>query len=257
MIKPILYETALDDDGRLVHLRYPKNTLQDLSKSGKLSCPDPTCGKRLIYRCGNIVRAHFAHYRNSCNYRGESVAHARTKEFLRDELRKVYPDAGIEMEVYTNPLRPDVFGEIEDKALPLYPYPLAVEVQCSSLSLDGLEEKLRSNTSRGIYTMYVLDSGSGHYFRPHEGSDSLRSFNNTERRLFEVAGPLCYFNLDLSGSQENDDLIPSFEAVWICGEGESRRLRRIAHRKGITQFRLHFEERNGYKIARFEDQKSY
>ncbi|MGO3732213.1 MAG: competence protein CoiA [Vagococcus sp.] len=107
------------------------------------------CGASIVVKNGPVMMSHFAHKQGSectCFSENESVEHLKGKALIAETCRKnglLY-----ELEAYLPELkqRPDVL---------IYPH-LAIEFQCSSLSIDRMVERTTSYQQAGYEVVWIL-----------------------------------------------------------------------------------------------------
>jgi competence CoiA-like predicted nuclease len=163
------YRTALvGDSERKVTIYTDEAELRKLSADGQLRCVNRHCKKpRMVYRHGSWMQPHFAHLDEECGHPGESPEHDATKRYLARVLAEYNPGAKIEVEKFVDPTRPDVLIKLPSE-LPreiLYPWEVAIEVQCSGMSDEYMQQKLESNKANDIHTLYIFDAQSGLFLR--------------------------------------------------------------------------------------------
>lgn len=131
---------ALDEDGQVF------NVLENPAPQGSFTCPG--CGGQVRYKSGKVLRSHFAHVTlRDCTYfsENESAQHLSLKSCLYSwlinaeqvELEKCLPQ----------------IGQIADLLVNDH---LAVEVQCSSLSISRLQERTRAYHEAGFQVLWLL-----------------------------------------------------------------------------------------------------
>ncbi len=122
-------------------------------------CICPLCGEAFTMRVGMILRPHFAHRIRVCNTEysthKESLAHLEAKLYLRDHLRREFPEysaASIELEVKLQPI-----WRVAD-VLVTFPsgWRQAHEVQLASITREELEQRTNDYTSMGIDVVWWL-----------------------------------------------------------------------------------------------------
>lgn len=133
--------TAINQDGKLINL------LIDCPQKGEGFCC-PGCRGQVRLKQGKIMRSHFAHIRlEDCHYfyENESAQHLELKSYLYRWLKK---EAPVEVEA----ILPKV-GQIADL---LVGAKLALEVQCSHLSIQRLQERTQSYQKHGFEVLWLL-----------------------------------------------------------------------------------------------------
>ncbi|KXT79260.1 competence protein CoiA family protein [Streptococcus sp. DD13] len=133
--------TALDTHGNRINLLADPNL-----KRGRYTCPG--CGGQLIFKKGEVLQAHFAHrsLQDCLAYsENESPQHLELKASLYRWLRQT---KAVEIEY--------AFPEIQQIA-DLFVFPnLALEIQCSSLSIQRLKDRTRSYHNNGQRVLWLL-----------------------------------------------------------------------------------------------------
>lgn len=131
---------ALDEDGQVF------NVLEHPAPQGRYSCPG--CGGLVRYKSGKVLRSHFAHVTlRDCHYfsENESAQHLSLKSCLYSwlinaeqvELEKCLPSIGQVADLFVNDC-------------------LALEVQCSSLSISRLQERTKAYQQAGMAVLWLL-----------------------------------------------------------------------------------------------------
>ncbi|MDQ8820932.1 competence protein CoiA family protein [Streptococcus ruminantium] len=131
---------AINENGLLFNL------LENPAPQGSFNCPG--CGGPVRYKSGKVLRSHFAHVTlRDCHYfsENESAQHLSLKSYLYNwliehnkvELEKCLPNLGQVADLFVN-------------------NHLALEVQCSSLSLSRLQERTSSYHKSGFQVLWLL-----------------------------------------------------------------------------------------------------
>lgn len=124
------------------------------AKLKKCSCYCPACGEKLVLRSGSIKICHFAHIKGSdcCSSEGETTEHLQGKKQLLDWAVKNHIHA--ELEVYLPEIhqRPDVLLTRNNGQR------IALEFQCSPLSVKRLRERNEGYQSMNIKVWWILGS---------------------------------------------------------------------------------------------------
>ena len=123
-----------------------------LLKTRQYYCP--SCKERVYLKIGKIMRPHFAHYQNkNCQAytEGETEEHLTGKLDLATYFKNL--NYKVELEPYLNHLnqRPDLLIEKDQKKI-------AIEFQCSSISLEQIEKRTKGYLSSGYLVIWILGS---------------------------------------------------------------------------------------------------
>ncbi|NQG96706.1 competence protein CoiA [Streptococcus suis] len=132
---------AIDQRGQTVNLLEKPEV-----KKEEYFCP--ACLGKVRYRSGKILRSHFAHQTlRDCDFwsENESAQHLELKTILYDWLRK---HETVKLEV---PL-----PQIQQVADLLVNQELALEVQCSRLSISRLQERTAAYQQAGMAVLWLL-----------------------------------------------------------------------------------------------------
>ncbi|MBM7643031.1 competence protein CoiA [Streptococcus loxodontisalivarius] len=108
----------------------------------------PACGGRVIYKAGKVMQAHFAHQSlKDCHFfhENESAEHLQLKALLYQSLSRI---EHVEIEKYLADMEQIADLMVNDK--------LALEVQCSSLSLERLKERSHAYHEKGYQVLWLL-----------------------------------------------------------------------------------------------------
>ena len=133
--------TAINQDGCLVNL-----VMDEPQKNDHFYCPG--CQGQVRLKQGTILRPHFAHIiLKDCHYayENESAQHLELKSALYRWLKH---EVAVEIEAVLPEL-----GQIADL---LVEEKLALEVQCSSLSIQRLLERTKAYQDQGIEVLWLL-----------------------------------------------------------------------------------------------------
>ena len=133
--------TALNENGKLLNL-----LMDEPQKNDHFYCPG--CQGQVRLKQGTILRPHFAHVRlKACQYvyENESAQHLELKSVLYRWLKN---EGAVEIEA----ILPEL-GQIADL---LVEEKLALEVQCSSLSIQRLQERTKAYQDQGIEVLWLL-----------------------------------------------------------------------------------------------------
>ncbi|HEL1645228.1 TPA: competence protein CoiA [Streptococcus suis] len=131
---------ALDEDGQVF------NVLENSAPQGRFCCPG--CGGLVRYKSGKVLRSHFAHVTlRDCTYfsENESAQHLSLKSSLYKWLQG---QEEVELEAYL-PATKQVADLLVNQQL-------ALEVQCSSLSISRLQERTMAYQQAGIAVLWLL-----------------------------------------------------------------------------------------------------
>ncbi|HEL2052005.1 TPA: competence protein CoiA [Streptococcus suis] len=131
---------ALDEDGQVF------NVLENSAPQGRFCCPG--CGGLVRYKSGKVLRSHFAHVTlRDCTYfsENESAQHLSLKSSLYKWLQG---QEEVELEAYL-PATKQVADLLVNQQL-------ALEVQCSSLSISRLQERTMDYQQAGIAVLWLL-----------------------------------------------------------------------------------------------------
>lgn len=132
--------TALDKNGQLINL------LEKSVKKGSFFCP--ACKTPVYFKNGPIKMPHFAHASlKSCHSwsENESIQHLSLKKILYQWFSRTEK---VEVEKYLPQLEqtPDLL--VNDR--------IAIEIQCSSLSLTRLHERTENYRVHGYYVIWLM-----------------------------------------------------------------------------------------------------
>ncbi|MGX7420166.1 competence protein CoiA [Carnobacterium gallinarum] len=137
----------------------------------------PGCGKGVFYKKGTTIQSHFAHYtQKDCQTfsEGETREHIAGKRLLFNWFKQ----QGIpcQLEAYLPDLkqRPDLLIWLSEKR------PVAIEFQCSPISLKRMKERTKGYQQIGYEVYWVL----GASFRSHQRlTNQQRSFLRYHKHL--------------------------------------------------------------------------
>ncbi len=166
------------------------------------------------------MKAHFAHNNAECvsaYYEPETDSHIKGKEILFDWIKKNYPKAEIQYEVYIPETKQiaDVFVKhTEEKTAGVR---WAFEFQHSPLSSADWEKRHELYQTEGIQDFWILDKAKYMKFSTAQGITDARVRRDLEKTIFRETG-LCYF-LDLETSELTIDFefITTYESKIIKG----------------------------------------
>ncbi|WP_260288464.1 competence protein CoiA [Peribacillus aracenensis] len=244
------------------------DSTKKLSKEKKLQCPN--CQSTVIFKPGNVYRSHFAHFNSECvvtNYEPETPSHHKGKKILIEWIRKNYPDAEVEYEVYIPETKQiaDVFVIHTGEGMEGIRW--AFEFQHSPLSPTDWEGRHELYQSEGIQDFWILDKAKYMKFSKAQGITDARLRNELEKAIYNETG-LCYF-LDLETSELtiDFDFITSYETRNVRGidrRTEYTYHSPIQHSIHLDQVRIRMNEefKNGVLIypgieSRMEPRLSY
>lgn len=131
---------ALDEDGQVF------NVLENSAPQGRFCCPG--CGGLVRYKSGKVLRSHFAHVTlRDCTYfsENESAQHLSLKSSLYKWLQG---QEEVELEAYL-PATKQVADILVNQHL-------ALEVQCSSLSISRLQERTMAYQQADMAVLWLL-----------------------------------------------------------------------------------------------------
>jgi len=133
--------TALDSEGNFVNL------LENVPEKGAFICP--ACKGKLRLKCGKIKRPHFAHVSlQNCAVwsENESAQHLGLKAALYQWFQA--SGCKVEIEKYLSDLQqtPDLL--VDDR--------IAIEVQCSHLSIARLRERTENYRAHGFQVIWLM-----------------------------------------------------------------------------------------------------
>ncbi|SDM46005.1 competence protein CoiA [Psychrobacillus sp. OK028] len=144
--------TAVTANGELIiAAQHPRTYLDKMKSTHIFSCIQ--CNEQVILKNGMIKTPHFAHTRNaSCTQafsEGESEDHLNGKLHLFELLQK--HDRSVQLEAYLPSLlqRPDLYIQSE-------PYPIAIEFQCSQISVTAIQQRTAGYISKNINPIWIL-----------------------------------------------------------------------------------------------------
>lgn len=122
---------------------------EERKSSGPWECP--ACSARVSLKKGEIKVHHFAHYPPvSCEYgSGESEEHRECKTAIYKSMRSAPNTSKWELERDLGSVRPDVSGYVGTT-------PVAIEVQASSLGLEGIFRRTSEYEKKGIFVLWVV-----------------------------------------------------------------------------------------------------
>jgi competence protein CoiA len=199
------------DKETLIASNCDKEAVKELSNKKKLICPN--CQSTVIFKPGKVKRPHFAHYESECvitNYEPETASHLKGKQVLYEWLKKKFPAADVEYEVYipeTNQIA-DIFVEQSEEGMEGLRW--AFEFQHSRLTSTGWETRHELYKSADIQDFWVLDKAKYMKFSKANDITDARIRNELERTIYNRTG-LCYF-LDLESSELTIDF--NFTTSW-------------------------------------------
>lgn len=113
----------------------------------------PGCGNRVFYKSGTLIQAHFAHY-NKMNCQtfseGETKEHLAGKKLLFDWFQRQGIPCQLEAYLPRLKQRPDLL------IWPSSQQPIAIEFQCSYLSLKRMAERTRGYQKIGYTVFWIV-----------------------------------------------------------------------------------------------------
>lgn len=121
----------------------------EINQLRKTVCYCPGCKEKLIIKNGSIMMPHFAHKKNSLCVsfsENESEEHLKGKKIMADNCRKY--GVAYEVEAYLPELnqRPDL----------LINHQIAIEFQCSPLSIERFKERTLNYQAFGYQVIWIL-----------------------------------------------------------------------------------------------------
>lgn len=144
---------ALNTQGQLVTMIHQKSTTIQQFRSQKWFCPQ--CEQPVFLRAGATCVPHFVHYRRSaCQLAHETMTHLAGKTFLYNYFEQRGYQCQLEYFLPTIQQRPDLLLIRGDQQL-------AVEYQCSPLSLHQLQRRTAGYHCQGLPVIWIL--GPGYY----------------------------------------------------------------------------------------------
>lgn len=140
----------------------------------------PFCNDKMILVKGKIKIDHFRHYASKdCESEPETKEHLQGKLFLYDFFSKAYPT---ELEPKMNGFKPDLL--ITDRM-----FKIAIEFQCSPLSMEEFLYRTKRYTENKIYVIWIF--GRNNFFK-WEGGISYR-VRNIEKKAHELYFGRVYY----------------------------------------------------------------
>jgi len=144
--------SAVTADGEIIiPAQHPRTYLDELKTNNTFTCIQ--CTDQVILKNGLIKIPHFAHTRNtSCTQtfsEGESEDHLRGKLQLYEFLQKY--SSTVQLEAYLPSLhqRPDLYVQSD-------PYPIAIEFQCSQISVPAIQQRTAGYITQQITPIWIL-----------------------------------------------------------------------------------------------------
>jgi competence protein CoiA len=144
------------------------------------------------------------------NYEPETPSHLQGKQVLFEWLKKKFPAADVEYEVYipeTNQIA-DILVEHTEEGMEGIRW--AFEFQHSAIPSTDWETRHELYKSAGIQDFWILDKAKYMKFSNAQGITDARKRNELERTIYSKTG-LCYF-LDLQSSELTIDF--NFTTSW-------------------------------------------
>lgn len=162
-------------------LQYSKTELQQLRRQ-QWFCPQ--CRQPVFLRAGQTCVPHFAHYRRSnCQLAHETALHLAGKQFLYRYFNQRHYQCQLEYFLPTIQQRPDLLLTRGEQRL-------AVEYQCSPLSLAQLQQRTVGYQSIQLPVLWILGPG----YLPNK-------LQNRQLRFLNYTADLGYYLLFLTASQ--------------------------------------------------------
>ncbi|MDN4492295.1 competence protein CoiA [Ureibacillus aquaedulcis] len=135
----------------ILHSSIPLATLHQLRKTEKFYCP--LCKQQLLFKIGSLKIPHFAHSSlSNCENLfsdRESETHLKGKEQLYSLFRALELDAQLEAYLPSIQQRPDILLERTTNQ------PLAIEFQCSPISIEKLMDRNNGYKREGISPIWI------------------------------------------------------------------------------------------------------
>lgn len=248
------------DKKTLIASNSEKENVKKLSREKQLFCPN--CQSTVIFKSGKVKRAHFAHYDSECvvtNYERETASHLKGKQVLYEWLKKTFPSADVEYEVYipeTNQIA-DIFVEHTEEGMEGIRW--SFEFQHSPLSTTEWETRHELYKAEGIQDFWILDKAKYMKFSKAKDITDARIRNELERTIYSNTG-LCYF-LDLESSELTIDF--NFTTSWhttivkgVKRQNEYTYHDPIQHSTHIDQVRVRMNDEFMYGVLIYSEIES-
>ncbi|MFF2587986.1 competence protein CoiA [Peribacillus butanolivorans] len=248
------------DKETLIASNCEKEFVKKLSSQKQLFCPN--CQSTVIFKSGKVKSPHFAHYDSECvitNYEPETASHLKGKQILYEWLKKKFPYADVEYEVYipeTNQIA-DIFVEHTEGGMEGLRW--AFEFQHSPLTPTEWETRHELYKSQGIQDFWVLDKAKFMKFSKARDITDARIRNELERIIYSKTG-LCYF-LDLETSELSIDF--NFTTSWhttivkdVKRQNEYTYHSPIHHSTDIDQVRVRLNDEFKYGVLIYSEIES-
>ncbi|WP_277673479.1 competence protein CoiA [Piscibacillus halophilus] len=140
--------TAINSKGKEIKAYNQSKSQLEVIRQQPLYCPE--CHQKVILKAGPVMIPHFAHYKNStCPNQGESQTHLKGKINLYNWCIKQGFYAKLEHVIPSIKQRLDVLVKIANRWV-------AIEYQCSPISLDELQKRTYGIASKGIIPLWVF-----------------------------------------------------------------------------------------------------
>lgn len=168
----ILILTAVTTDGELIIAAHYPRTHLDIMKSNKtFYCIQ--CNEQVILKNGPIKIPHFAHKLNaSCTQtfsEGESEDHLKGKLHLYEFLQRNSASVQLEAHIPFLLQRPDLYIESDY-------YPIAIEFQCSPISVALIQQRTVGYISKKIIPIWILRTPNSDFPTQEIGTMQLSAF---------------------------------------------------------------------------------
>ncbi len=203
-------------------------------KSEKYVCP--TCGQKLVIKTSCLGKKYFGHLQRSSKLCGESTPHQLGKQqiFQWALSQGWHP----KLEVYLPNIhqRPDILIEVKQKQI-------AVEYQCSPLTIDQMKQRNQGYDSQGICVKWIL----GHRYCRHLHARKVAQF--TQRYQNQV----CLYFWDSKSQRiiyRSNFATSSFRAnIGSKAERILKQTNRLQSNRFITNPLTNFCYQNGHLVG--------
>jgi len=239
---------AMNEDKQLV------TATEELARNMNLFCP--SCKGSVHLKKGTVMRPHFAHYhRENCAAfsEGETAEHVAGKMQLKEWLEKLGYQVALEAYLPKLKQRPDLL--VDDK--------LAVEFQCSPISIEKVAERTEGYRKNGYEVIWIL----GERFLY---SNKLTAFQKA--CLFSVDGLLSLFTYSVTAKKltihydfqlkQNQKMI-SQKTLFRLGEkitfkpqAKKQRTQSINFKKAHRKLRLNTREATPFLELLYKNRES-
>lgn len=166
-------------------------SLEEIEKMrGELEFFCPACNGRVIMKAGIKMVPHFAHRsKANCpsNERGEGAYHEQGKLLLYQWLVKQGITVNLEEYIPEIKQRPDILIQLNQRRI-------AIEYQCSRISMQEMLERTRGYQSQGITPIWIL--GANHFHRLKSNQLKINTFILTFIHQYNPEFPLTLYFFD-------------------------------------------------------------